>query len=127
MFNLYFNKPFLSKLSKRFCNNVNKNGPRVLRVIQENNTRKIVYEDLNNLTNRQPKRIFSKLKVFGVERDDSIDNYIESEDRFTEPTEENLIKREQFYSDYCRVYVKAGDGGKGCFSFDHGVLCDDSK
>jgi hypothetical protein len=127
MFNYSLNKGFRCLLSKRFCDKINNSGPRVLRVINENNTRKIVYEDFNNLTKQQPRKISSRLKVFGVEKDDSIDHYNEEEEgRYTEPTEENLIKREQFYSDYCRIYVKAGDGGKGCFSFDYGVLNDDS-
>ena len=111
--------PFFKSMS--MSDKVNK-GPRIMRIVEENNIRKIVYEELK--TDSKPDHFSSKLKVFGVERDETFDNY--NPERPTEPTDENLIKYSQFYSDYCRIYVKAGDGGEGCFSFETGALNDNS-
>lgn len=42
-----------------------------------------------------------------------------------EEVTENLLNYEQFFSDFCRVYMKAGDGGNGMISFIKGPLfCD---
>lgn len=46
----------------------------------------------------------------------------------TEEVRENLLNYNSFFSDYCRVYVKAGDGGNGSISvlkgpmFDQGII-----
>jgi hypothetical protein len=42
-----------------------------------------------------------------------------------EEVTDNLLNYEQYFSDYCRVYMKAGDGGNGMISFIKGPLfCD---
>jgi GTP-binding protein len=38
---------------------------------------------------------------------------------------ENLIKYDQYFSDYCRVYIKAGDGGNGLISIIKGPMFND--
>ena len=45
----------------------------------------------------------------------------------TEEIAENLLNYTQFFSDYCRVYLRAGDGGNGSISVLKGPTFDQGK
>lgn len=112
-------------------------------VIDENNNKKIVYEDYDKhlLENSQKgdsyvqinkKKFTHNIKFFGSENlnvspADDCEVQNTNNNIYTEKEEltENLIKYEQFFSDYCRVYMKAGDGGNGLISYIKGPMFDD--
>lgn len=60
---------------------------------------------------------------------DNIDNdrNDESNNDSKEEIRDNLLNYNSFFSDYCRVYVKAGDGGNGSISVLKGPMFDQSR
>lgn len=127
----------LFKFNKlNFSEVVKNNTTKVLTIeYDDNNNRKIVYKDFNEYnkeiktTKNPPKKIsnhLNKIKVFGSEsleskiEENSSDNHLD----FKEEVNENLISYDQFFSDFCRIYVKGGNGGNGCFSFLKGPMFD---
>ena len=99
-----------------FCT---KNKPRIIRIEEVNNVKKISIEEFKSNENTNFKQS-KKVKIFGIETND--DNISYNEDK--EEVEENIINKDQYYSDYCRLYIKAGDGGNGLFSIIKGHLFD---
>lgn len=112
--------------------------------LDENNNRKIVYKDLKTPDYDSSQPVYSKIsnkkkvKIFGSENLnlEEINNIpqanksanesqnIEKNEDDKEEIFENIIQNTQFYSDYCRIYVKAGAGGNGCYSVLKGNLFD---
>jgi hypothetical protein len=115
-------------------NTINKNSYRhfakIIKVdIDENNAKKISWQDFeeNNIKNKSnlTKNIITpntKIKFFGSEADSTAeeDNTSQKKEELTE----NLINYDQYFSDFCRIYVKGGDGGNGSFSLLKGVMYD---
>jgi hypothetical protein len=93
-------------------------------------------------TNNVIKNPVSKVKFFGSENEEFSDSGLPNSaksansglDEFfienkpvtlannKEEINENLINYQQFFSDYTRLYIKAGDGGNGLLSFIKGPL-----
>lgn len=136
--NLYktFNKQFCEK---DHIENENRSGSKIIKVeIDENNNRKIIFEDYDeHLKNnpsesekKQKKSLPKKFKFFGIENENAalieeeISNKISSIFE-KEKIEENLIDYKQYFSDKCRIYIKAGDGGNGNSSVIKGPMFDD--
>jgi hypothetical protein len=69
--------------------------------------------------------IFNKIKEDEIAKEEKKRKFEES--KLPEEITENLINYNQFFSDYCRVYVKAGDGGNGSISVLKGPLFDQGK
>lgn len=71
--------------------------------------------------------IFNKAKEEKIAQEEKIRKFEES--KKPEELTENILNYNQFFSDYCRIYVKAGDGGNGSISvlkghmFDQGKFC----
>lgn len=53
-------------------------------------------------------------------------NQEETKGLLSEDVKDNLLNYNSFFSDYCRVYVKAGDGGNGSISVLKGPMFDQS-
>jgi GTP-binding protein len=121
-----------------FCENTNiklSQKTKILKVeLDENNKRKITYEDFdtfvdnkNSTTNKPITNAPSKIKIFGSESNIATINTEEDETPIKEEIVENLITYDQYFSDYCRIYMKAGDGGNGSCSIMKGPLFSDSS
>jgi GTP-binding protein len=121
---------FVSKYMIKKFSTVEKSGAKILKVeIDENNNKKILFEDFDsNIPQSKGKSLKPantgpiKLKLFGTQND----NYVEKgNENNAEEVEENLIKYDQYFSDFCRLYIKAGDGGNGSISIIKGPMFDD--
>lgn len=126
-----------------FCENSSyssnsSSNSKILKIeLDENGERKVVYQDFKehiNKTGKQDNRLrkiktqVSKIKFFGSESKDVPEEVFDFDKDITTNTEEvkeNLIKYDQYFSDYCRVYIKAGDGGNGLISFIKGPMFND--
>jgi hypothetical protein len=114
---LYYLKPFT------FTNIADK--PKVLKIdIDEQGNRKLKLEEFKPNTTEPvgQNMIFKKVKMFGQGEIET-----NSQDNQKEDIEENRLNRELFYSDHCRIYIKAGDGGNGLHSVIKGHLFDQSN
>lgn len=61
---------------------------------------------------------------FNIFNQDSLDSLDKPVSETTEELSENILNYNQFFSDFCRVYIKAGDGGNGSLSVMKGPLYD---
>jgi hypothetical protein len=93
---------------------------------------------LKTNTNKIIKSPVTKIKFFGSENEESLEQtesslsnswqdplIPENKHYNKEEINENLINYQQFFSDYTRLYIKAGDGGNGLISFLKGPLFSD--
>lgn len=110
-----------------------KKPARIIKVdLSEDGERKISIEDYSNNNpdgeNKNSTILSSKknytthaanprIKIYGTENQDV---------KINEETSDNLLTRNNFFSDYCRLYIKAGDGGNGTYSVMKGPLFDQS-
>ena len=100
-------------------------------IINEIPQKKIKHKEVENKNNKNNKenKVLAKDNEFNIFNNN---NELEKESITLENSEElteNILNYNQFFSDYCRVYVKAGDGGNGSISvlkgplFDQGIKC----
>jgi hypothetical protein len=130
------NRNLFKIFQRLFCqqqNNISK--PKIIKILyDENNNRQITYEDIkddtqNNKNNKKSLNTKSKLKIFGehkIEKGNNNNNNDYSEEQ-REAVNENMINYDQYFSDNCRIYIKAGDGGNGSCSIIKGPMFDQSK
>lgn len=94
--------------------------PRIIKVNTDGDNTKITMEEFKTSPVNNVIKQHMKVKIFGSE---SNINTIEPE-KPKEIVEDNVITKDQYYSDYCRLYIKGGDGGNGLFSVLKGHLFD---
>ena len=141
--NKFNSKNIITKYCKTFCDkpiiiNENKSISKIVKIeFDENNNKKYILQDFDehlktNPEQPKPKKIKnlpSKFKFFGSENENSLqsDENNENDPSFLvkEEVEENLITYSQYFSDSCRLYVKAGDGGNGSLSILKGPMFSD--
>jgi predicted phage tail protein len=111
--------------SLKFFNTKNQQ-PRIIKVgMNEDGTKNIKLEEFKQKTEEvnNTKNIFKKIKYFGESETTTLE--VNTDDK--EEVEENQLDREIHYSDQCRIYLKAGDGGNGLHSMLKGPLFSQSK
>jgi hypothetical protein len=104
-------------LSKHFSM---RDKPRIVKVNLDGDKTKITMEDYKPAPYSNVINQIRKVKIFGSESDAPTI----AEDDPKEVIEDNIINKDQYFSDFCRIYVKAGDGGNGLFSIIKGHLFD---
>ncbi len=139
------NFKYFKGLNKQFCEktqikNDNKSASKIIKVeIDENNNQKIIYQDFddhlkNNNSSESKKNpiknIPKRFKFFGSENENAAQIEEENSKKIPsifvkEEIEENLINYDQYFSDHCRLYIKAGDGGNGSSSIIKGPMFND--
>jgi hypothetical protein len=132
IFTQYKNKNLFKIFQRLFCQQNSK--PKIIKILyDENNNRKISYEEIqDNSINKNSKKLLntkSKLKIFGehkIEKNNNSKNNYDLEEQ-KEIVNENMINYDQYFSDNCRIYIKAGDGGNGSCSIIKGPMFDQSN
>jgi hypothetical protein len=120
MFKNFVQKSLTNFLYKTFTTTT----PRVVRINKDETGRVITtFEEFKPQEKQKPiPKIARQIKMYGTESDKiTIDDQEPKEE-----VEENKLNREIHYSDHCRIYVKAGDGGNGIHSMLKGHLFDQS-
>jgi len=82
-------------------------------------------DDLNNIKNRKDNN--NKDNIINVFDENESKNKEMNNFENTEELNDNILNYNSFYSDYCRIYVKAGEGGNGSISVLKGPMFDQSK
>ena len=136
-------KIIITKYSKTFCDkpiiiNENKSISKIVKIeYDENNNKKYILKNYDEHIKSNPeqpkskkiKNLPTKFKFFGSENENILppDDNNEKDPSFLakEEVEENLITYSQYFSDSCRLYVKAGDGGNGSLSILKGPMFSD--
>ena len=134
----------LNKLSyNSFCTNKN-NEPQILIVNENldnntnnnNNNLNFKFENLFNKIqesqskNRDLSQSNKEIKVYGnnIKLNKSIEEFNDhSIHNEKELTISNQFNSKSYFSDRCRIYLKAGDGGNGKIIFDKGPMMDQCK
>jgi hypothetical protein len=123
MFKYFTQIKFSNKIKfVKFFSTIDK--PKVLKLdIDEFGNKKMTLEEFKPAVEEPKKKptMIKKVKMFGQSEIETLDEVDDKEE-----IEENRLNRELFYSDQCRIYVKAGDGGNGLHSTLKGHLFDQS-
>lgn len=82
------------------------------------------YSNLNISNNNSNIKIFGKTNITTIFNKNNLTNNLENNLSNTEKVIENKYNSNSYFSDKCRIYIKAGDGGNGKFLFDKGPMLD---
>lgn len=81
--------------------------------------------ETNNVSKSNSEKVQREENDFNVFNDTETKFTEETRDeKLSEEVHDNLLNYNSFFSDYCRVYVRAGDGGNGSISILKGPMFD---